>query len=189
MEPSSKTFEEMGRLTTAWSYLESTTEYTIWGMLGLTAELGPVVTWRLDLHQRWQLIMERAPEKHDAQAVQELKQIGQHLSTLTRDRNIIMKGVVHAKVSLPDNGEPKGYGRTLANAGDPLPFLVQPCWTIYRGGSKAKNYPISDHAVAIVRENVQLIASRIVDFNVRHGYKTATMPVEDVEGNWPVSLS
>lgn len=57
MEPSPQTFEEIGRLCVAWSYLEHVTEQTIWGVLELDDKLGPLITTRLDMRGRWDLIL------------------------------------------------------------------------------------------------------------------------------------
>jgi hypothetical protein len=71
-EPSQQTFQEIGTLCSAWSVLEMYTEKTIWGLLDADEKLGTIITGRLDLRARFELIFQHAPKKHLPADVQEL---------------------------------------------------------------------------------------------------------------------
>lgn len=73
MEPSPETFKEIGVLCVAWSSLEKCAEATIWGLLVADEKLGTVITGRLDLRARFELILQHAPKKHSPADVQELR--------------------------------------------------------------------------------------------------------------------
>src|ERR1700730_5237407 len=98
MEPSIETFEEIGRVCAAWDYLESVTEATVWGIIDADERLGPVITARLDLRGRWQMILEHAPKKLDAGKCEVLRKINKDLTPVMRDRNIIVHGLIHASI-------------------------------------------------------------------------------------------
>src|SRR5262249_50804280 len=136
MEPTPKTMEEIGRLCGAWSYLEVLTEQTLWGILDADEKLGPVITWRLDMRSRWQLILEHAPKKHDSKDIDELRAINKDLATVTRDRNIIAHGLVHAAMNFPGERPEPGVVDHLLKDAD---VMRVPCWTVFRGAEAGKN--------------------------------------------------
>lgn len=185
MEPSPETFEAAGRLCMAWSYLESQSESTLWGIVGADQQLGPLITWRLDLRNRWQMILEHASRKHDQIAVQQLRTINKDLVSVTRDRNIIVHGVAHATIV---NKQNLTYGEIIGSAGDDLPFVKIPCWTVFRGAEAGKSFPISTKAVEIVRTNIVKMGERVVGFNKLHNY-TESSVTGKIEDDWPMPLS
>lgn len=185
-EPSASTFEQVGRLCAAWSYLETVTEQTVWGIIGIDSKVGRFITWRLDLRGRWQLILDEATNKHTADDQKFLRNINKRVGIVTRDRNIIVHGVIRALVPLDPAAK---QGEVAAKTGDPsLSFSLVPCWTVFRGAEAGKNFPISNNAVEMVLLNVQKTAKEIVDFNVRHKYSAINFPALTVEASWPKSL-
>jgi hypothetical protein len=188
MEPSPQTFEEVGRLCTAWAYLEHVTEQTIWGVLEVDQKVGPVVTYRLDMGGRWSLLTEWAPRKHFPADVKVLSDIAAQVRTVNTDRNIIVHGLIHAEMELP-NQEPKPAPYTIVGkAGERLPFKRIPCWTVTRGPEAGKNFPISKEAVERVRLNIQKIGRDVVSFNARFNYTSTVTPMTEVEKDWPKLL-
>jgi hypothetical protein len=186
MEPTPETFMEMGQLCSSWSYLEAVTEEVLWGILDADQRLGPLITWRLDMRSRWQLILEHAPKKHGAKEMEELRSINKHLRTVTRDRNIIVHGLVHATLNLreprPPRGQPAGHLMIPEN------LMRIPCWTVFRGAEAGKNFPISTKAAKTVKENIGALARRVENFNARHGYPAGTPTNETIEADWPKPL-
>src|SRR5687768_5953228 len=89
-EPSRLTHEDVGRLCAAWSFLEYVTEQTLWGILDIKPDnkLGPLISWRLDMRGRWQLIIDQAESKHTKEDQATLRDINKKISDATRDRNI-----------------------------------------------------------------------------------------------------
>jgi hypothetical protein len=189
MEPLPETFEEIGRLCTSWAYLESVTEQTVWGVLGVDINLGRFITWRLDLRSRWQLILEQAPNKHSAEDVTALRAINKDVSTVARDRNIIVHGSMHTLVDLSTTGNPD-YGKDFANLGETFPVARVPCWTVFRGADVGKYFPVSKKAVEIARRNILTTAKHIVQFNKKHRYTSPTIVLEPhpAETEWPKPL-
>jgi hypothetical protein len=94
-EASPAIFQEVGRLCSAWSFLEKRTENMLWGILDADERLGPIITWRLDLRGRWQLILKHAHKKHGADQIKELRNMNKDIVVVTRDRNIIVHGLIH----------------------------------------------------------------------------------------------
>jgi hypothetical protein len=187
MEPSPQTYEQIGRLSSAWSYLEAVTDQTIWGILHLDDRLGPLITSRLDMRGRWDLILEWAPRKHSAGDVKELRDINIDIRTVNVDRNIIVHGIIHAMVNIPGRKPAPPY--TIAGkTGDNIPFVRAPCWTVSRGAEAGKNFPVSTQAVDIVCQNIQSIGERVQEFNKRFSYYKMVTPMPDVEKNWPKPL-
>jgi hypothetical protein len=174
-EPRAATYREMGRLCVAWSNLEGRSEATLWGILDADERLGPVITWRLDLRGRWQMILEHAPKKHNRQEVEEFRGINRRLIPVMRDRNIIIHGLVHA--SLEVEGEPKS-GDIIHG---PLRFVRPACWTVFRGSEAGKSFPISEDAVVIVRDNINFLAEQVIALNRRHGYTKHTLPTDQID--------
>lgn len=157
MEPSPETFEEVGRLCAAWSYLELVTEQSIWGVLEVADKLGPVITSRLDMRGRWQLLLEWAPRKHEHRDLDELRSINVDMAAVGTDRNIIVHGIIHASMALHEKPPPYTI---LGAAGATMPFHRPPCWTVARGPNAGKNFPISKKAVETVRLNIQKVGKR-----------------------------
>jgi len=184
MEPSRETFQEIGRLCSAWAALELHTEKTVWGIIGADDKLGPTITWRLDLRARWELILSHASRKHTEADIQELKAINKWLVTITRDRNIIVHGLIQALAAGRPDDEGK-YGDTVGEVGEPLPFVRPPCWVIYRGAEAGKNFPVSTNAVVVVRTNIDKASDRLLRFNRRVGYTVSSTWGLEVEASWP----
>jgi hypothetical protein len=178
-EPSAGTMEEMGRLCGAWSFLELQTEMAIWGILGVADKLGPVITSRLDMRGRWQLLLEWAPRKHKPKELEELRLLNSDVTNVNVDRNIIVHGLVHAVGRRKDGGVIHGV--------DPkdIEYDREPCWTISRGPQAGKNFPVSKKAVEIVRVNIQTVGHKLRKFNARFGYTHKVTPMPEVEKGWP----
>jgi len=128
----------VGKLCVGWSYLEAETEMLIWGIADADQTTGPNLTWHLNLQDRWKLILQRAHEKHGESDLPRLRKLKEKIDVLVRDRNIIVHGLVHGKISIP-------------NVPTESPTTVlPPVWTIFRGPDAGKNFPISESAVKIV---------------------------------------
>ena len=170
----------------AWSHLEARSEITLWGILEADERLGPIVTDRLDLRGRWDLILVHARKKHNSDDIERLRAINKDLVTVTRDRNIIVHGLVHARMitNKPlQSGDKIPGGTELQHL-----FVRPPCWTIFRGADAGKNFLISTAAVTIVRENIHTIEKRVTQFNKDHHY-AARRPLGDIlEAGWPAQL-
>lgn len=184
-EPTNETLIEIGRLCGAWSFLESVSEQTIWGLIGADLEIGSMITDRLDLRLRWELILKHAAKKHTETDVSELRNINKDITTATRDRNIIIHGIMHAMVIKKPT--PLQYGEAVQPE-DLLNVLRVPCWTIFKGVDAGKNFPVSSKAVETVRVNIQKIGKRTVAFNKRHQYFGKIRPEAPVETGWPTPL-
>jgi hypothetical protein len=130
MEPSPQTHEEVGRLCAAWAYLEHVAEQTIWGILEVDQKIGPIITYRLDLRGRWSLLTEWAPRKHSDADVKVLSNIAAQVRTVNTDRNIIVHGLIHAQMELPNHESKPAPYTIVGKAGERLPFAQIPCWTI-----------------------------------------------------------
>lgn len=186
MEPLARTYREIGKLCAAWSHLEHRTEATLWGILGLDASLGPLISWKQDLRGRWQLIIDHASKKHDEKDVASLRSINKDIITAIRDRNIIIHGLVHARMALPSD---LPRGSSIPGGNCPIyPMTSLPCWTVFRGEEKGKSFPISTEAVKIVVSNINKIGERLNVFNVTHNYHEASNPSTMIEQNWPKQL-
>jgi len=174
---------EIGRLCGAWAALEAVTEQTLWGILDADQRLGPLITGRLDMRARWELILEHAPKKHDAKEIEELRGINKDLTPVTRDRNIIVHGMVHAQIEIANKPEPG----TIVDIQEHQ-VVRPPCWTVFRGAQAGKNFPISKRAVEIVRENIRSLELRTSEFNKRHRYHLETLPEKDIVAGRPTPL-
>jgi hypothetical protein len=157
-------FEEVGRLCVSWSYLEGAMEATLCGILGLNDKLSELVTWKMDIQSRGQMIVDHAPSKHTAAEVGYLKDFNTKLKKVAKDRNIILHGRVHKSANRPS------------------------CWTVYRGEGKGKNYPVSPEAVIIARVNIHNLGLELSGFNDRHGYREFNKPSDVIETDWPKPL-
>lgn len=173
-EPTPATHEQVGRLCAAWAFLELMTEQTLWGILDITKsnKLGPLLTWRLDMRTRWQMILDHAPKKHSKDDIISLKEMNKKVGTVTRDRNIIVHGVIHGAWRLKETDK------------------VVPCWTAFRGVGAGKAYFVSTTSVSIVRENIQKLAHQVRDFNASKNYSEVSdlAATELVTETWPVPL-
>jgi hypothetical protein len=154
--------------------------------LCVDAGLGPVISWKQDLKGRWQLIIEHAWKRHNELAVAELRSINKDIITTSIDRNIVVHGLVHAKLSIPNN---LARGATISGGTVPIyPMTAPPCWTIFKGEGKGKSFPISTEAVTIIIDNINKIAERVAAFNLCHNYHEASIPSSTVEQSWPKKL-
>lgn len=169
-EPTRKTKQEIGSLCQAWAYLEVLTERAIWGMLKLDDTHGPLVTWRLDMKMRWEMLLNKAPE-HIPDEMEFLRKMNKDVTTCTRDRNIIVHGLIHARLVVGDHSEAKAF------------------WSVFRGADAGKKFPVSAFAAQTTRENIQLLCRRMDEFNERHLYWNITHDGAGVEQqNWPKRL-
>ncbi len=186
MEPTISTFKEIGRLCVGWSFLESMTEATLWGILDLDNRLGPLISWKQDMRGRWALIVEYAPTKHDETAIATLRQINKDIQQVNADRNIVVHGLVHSTVTVPLDWE---HGKAVPGGlQSSVPFDMPPCWTIFRGEGKGRNYPISSSAVKIITENIHNIVVRLAEFNKTHNYIDRSTLNADIVASWPTRL-
>ncbi|MDO8398415.1 MAG: hypothetical protein Q7T45_11415 [Bradyrhizobium sp.] len=158
-----KIFEEVGRLCVSWSFLEVVTEAAIWGLLDIDDTLAPLITWNKDLEQRGKLIVEHGTLKHPSEE-EALKKFNTGLRAVIQDRNIIVHGAVHKNESRP------------------------PCWTVWRGVGKGKNFPTSSDAAHIVRTNIDKLADQLRAFNARHNYGRTSRLSDQIENDWPKPL-
>jgi hypothetical protein len=169
-EPSEATKAEVGQLCGAWAFLEIVTEQAIWGILRLDRRIGAHVTWRLDMKMRWELLLKVAAE-HLPGEMSFLRKINKDVTTCTRDRNIIVHGVVHALLEGGDQSKPKAF------------------WTVFRGADAGKRFLVSTEAVRIVRENLQKLGVDMQDFNRRHNFPAHdSLTGGSAEQNWPKPL-
>ena len=157
-----------------WSFLEGVTEILLWGIEGADQTTGPNLSWRKNLSDRWKLILERAPEKHNENDLQTLRTLKNRIVVLVRDRNIIVHGLVHGKIRIPD----------VASESPTMEHV--PAWTVFRGPDAGKNFPISEGAVRIVYDNILKVSAEIQAFNKRHGYADHTQQGDEIEDNWPL---
>lgn len=181
MEPSAATYEKMGALCLAWSYLEMETEKTLIGLLSFNQELSRIFLWRMGMRQRWQMIVDEADTFLPSTDVSLLKAINKNIAVAMRDRNIIVHGLVNASLK-----------NTSLTPGSKLPIatttpedITPPCWTIFMGEGAGKRYLMSTDAVRIVLQNVQKLGDQLLEFNRRHGFKTVTEINSEIERDWP----
>jgi hypothetical protein len=80
--------------------------------------------------------MDWAPRKHKEVDVEWLRDINVDVEIVGSDRNVIVHGIVHATIEhqLP---KPPAYSRA-GEAGEALPFVRAPCWTISRGAKAGR---------------------------------------------------
>jgi hypothetical protein len=187
MEPRSSTFREIGRLCSAWAALEMETEATLWGILSLQPSIGPHISWRRDLKSRWLLIVDAADQRHCTNDATFLRKMKKDIIIVSRDRNVIVHGLIHGEVIIP--GPRREHGEVIPGGSIPsVPFSKQPCWTIFKGEDKGKSFPVSVDAVRIVHSNIGVLAERLRQFNKTHGYKIVSTISGGVEANWPKPL-
>jgi hypothetical protein len=186
LEPSPKTFEEIGKLCGAWSYLEMQSEATLWGILKIDQELGEVFTWKMGMRERWQMICREAKKRLPTEDHETLKAINKLVEVAMRDRNIVVHGLIHAKVVLPYK-PPKGSPLAGGLAG-PHSFDRIPCWSIYMGEAAAKSFEVSTLAVITIRENIMKISDKVQAFNSTHSYTETTEVNDSIESGWPLPL-
>ncbi len=181
-EPSEATYIEIGRLCSAWSFLEAVAETTLWGLLNVEERLGKIFTWQLDLRKRWEMILEHAPAKVDAVALDELRALNRLITIASRDRNIVVHGIVHAQAAIDISS---ARTNIQVPAGADITWIRVPCWTVFKGADKGKNFPISTDAVRVVRTNVQKIAHRLRAFNAQHHFSDNFTANKEIETGWP----
>jgi hypothetical protein len=183
MEPTTRTCREIGRLCIAYAALESEVECTVWGILDLDGRIGPIVTGRQDLRNRFQIILEYAERKHTKGDIVELKEINKWLTPIMRDRNIVVHGLVSA--TIVQHGPLPQRGTIVAQ---PFVFGRTPCWTITKGGDAGKSFPVSPEAVTLIRNNIGKVSDRLMRFNQRFNYRLTSQQSDIVEQGWPKSL-
>lgn len=66
--------------------------------------------------------------------------------------------------------------------------IQRPCWTVFRGIGKGKNFPASVEAATIVAGNIHKLAFELSEFNARHQYKQVNPTSERIESGWPRPL-
>ena len=187
IEPSAKTRREIGRLCAAWSLLEARSEATLWGIIGADQRLGPLISARLDLRGRWQMIIDQARRyKYHEDDLRILRQINADLTPIIQDRNIVIHGLIHALVIVPEEFADR------FKQGDSLPlgtaFAREACWTVFRGSQAGKSFPVSTEAVLVIRGNIDTISNRVRVFNRAHNYTEFMGGGEDVVREWPTPL-
>jgi hypothetical protein len=182
MEPTPKTFELIGRLCAGWAYLESLSEATIWGVLEIDVSLGKIITWPKDLTQMWTLLISEAPSRLTEDDVMFLKAINKKLVDLTKDRNIVVHGVVTAQAII-DEPAPEPYSKVT-----PKTHTIPPAWTVFRGQHAGKRFPISEDAVEIIYSNILKVCDELSEFNARHGFRITYFPYPEHNDEWPKRL-
>lgn len=182
-EPSRETFELIGRLCGAWSYLEYVTEHTAWGILGADAKWGEIISSKLDMKGFWNLIVDHAPDD----LKQELKNLRKLINDISDDRNIIVHGRVYAVIDDAKLKEKQTYD-AVGPVGEGYNFAVPPSWVVFKGPHASKCFPISTKAVEIVRENILSISRRVEAFNKRFGHYQGRNPNDEIATDWPKLL-
>jgi hypothetical protein len=168
-EPNQETMATIGSLCGAWAYLEIVTEQAIWGILKLDVKLGQHITWRLDMKMRWELLL-RIADEHLPQESEFLRKLNKHVKTCTRDRNVIVHGIIHALLEAGDPTKPRAF------------------WSVFRGADANKKFPVSTNAVVTVRNNLQRLGREMSDFNMRHNFPDTSLGGGFAEENWPKPL-
>lgn len=126
-------FEEIGRLCTAWAFLEYVIEREIHRRLNGSPETLDLITSKLDAKGRWELLCQITKGK-DADAHAALKAKTADMTSVTRDRNLIVHGLVKWN---PDDGM---------------------CWAVAKGAYAGKAQPASVDFVSGIRKAVQDLA-------------------------------
>jgi hypothetical protein len=81
------------------------------------------------------------------------------------DRNIIVHGLVHAAIITGADIDRSTINIPLKDAR--LEQLSRvPCWTVFMGEGKEKNYQVSTEAVSIVLDNIQKLGVDLREFNL-----------------------
>ena len=145
--PPRSLFEQTGRLCAAWAYLEYMIEEKIWHLLGIDETLGEYITYPLDGRGRWSLMMALLKEK-DQDEHDRLKPLTQRMEIVTRDRNLI----VHGLIGVSENGL---------------------TWTVYRGAYKAKPQPASQEFVEKTREEIGNLTALVRQEPLAKGWQIA----------------
>ena len=169
LEPLMATYREVGRLCTAWAFVEMLTEVTLLGVLDLSVELTETLIWPMTLQKRWATITKAARSKLPPEAANAARRLEKMVRQVGRDRNIVVHGLVHAKVF---------------SSGD----VREVCWTIFMGEDAGRNFPVSVSAARIIRLNAQQLGSEIGAFNIRHGFNRRSAQRIEVERDWPKPL-
>jgi hypothetical protein len=151
----------------AWAYLEVLCEQTLWGMLKLDKTHGPLVTWRLDMRARWQMILDKSNGLFSSEDEKIIRQINKGVTIAARDRNIIVHGVIHSIIATNDLKRPEAF------------------WTVFRGADAGKKFTVATIFVQIVCENIQLLCKRMEKFNKDHSYQSTSLEPRVPEQGWP----
>jgi hypothetical protein len=181
-EPSIETFQEIGRLC----FLELQTELTLVGLLSLNERQTRTFVWRMGITDRWKTLVNVADEALPKEDAETLRTIGKQITKCGNDRNIIVHGLVHASAKLkPDQKQLK----IIPHEGIGTDQLVRvPCWTVFMGEGKGKNYPIAKEAVSIVIKNIQKFANQLAKFNEAHNFRINSLRSETIEKDSPKLL-
>jgi hypothetical protein len=188
MEPYMRTYREIGRLCVAWSFLEGRSEQTLWGILNIDQDLGEVFTWTMNMQHRWQMIVRESKKRLSQSDYETLKSIQNSLSVALRDRNIIIHGLVNSFVQRDATEREPELGEIVPERVLLTSLARTPCWTIYVGEDKGRNFSISTEAVKTVINNVSVITARVTDFNKIHNFRKRTPPTLPIETEWPKRL-
>jgi len=158
-------------------------ERTLCGVLRITPDISKALIWHLPLRQRWQVIVRESKSRLPVEKVELLRQLSKRIEKIARDRNIVVHGVIHAKISAVSK----------TKRGDKLPlrqaeYSRAPCWTIYIGEDAGKNFPISKLALQKIIANIQNVTNELEVFNSEHNFVIGTDPDDYVQTDWPKSL-
>ncbi|MCJ2009172.1 hypothetical protein [Methylobacterium sp. J-092] len=169
--PEPELFEQIGRLCSSWSLLETLSEATIWGLLKVKPNVGEAITGRMDMRGRWQLLLDTAKNIHNDTDMACLKGFDRDIKVLNQDRNVVVHGVMSAIINEEQNA-----------------YELGPAWSVQRGGNAGKRYPVSTEAVTIIRENIRTTGDKLAEFNGRFGYAIQSFPLGEVVKGWPLRL-
>jgi hypothetical protein len=186
-EPSEITYQKIGALCVAWAFLEMQTEIALRGMLGLNDSQTKVLVWNLKLTDRCAKLKSIAKERLSGLELEELDTLCTKIAKTADDHNIIIHGIVHAAIYHPKQLPPEGF-TTIHDALHEQKVVQVPCWTIFQGNGKGKNFPISSDAVEVVCSKVKTLGFSLKEFNKRNNFKFSPMLSDHVERDWPKPL-
>jgi hypothetical protein len=187
MEPTPQTYQQIGALCAAWSYLEMQTEKTLRGLLKMDERLARIFIWRLGMRERCSLIKQEASNSLSEENAETLKDIIYNIQISATDRNIIIHGLMHATLEIPSHVD-KTKISIPVGATEPIPFARIPCWTIFMGEGKGKSYAVSTEAVSIVLENISKLGTLLRNFNTENGFTQYSEMNNFIEKDWPKRL-
>jgi hypothetical protein len=136
-----RTYREIGRLCVGWSFLEGRSEQTLWGILNIDQDLGETFTWTISIRNRWQMIVREAKKRLPSSDYETLKSINKDLNVSTRDRNIIVHGLVNSLVQRDASEREPDIGSVVPEQVLMTALARVPCWTIYIGEEAGRNFP------------------------------------------------
>jgi hypothetical protein len=186
-EPSNATYQKIGALCVAWAYLEMQTEKAMRGLLALTEPQTKMFVWGIKVTDRCARLKEAAKGKITGDELRDFNLLCTQISQTADERNVIVHGLVHAAVkrpsSIPNDGVLSAHNKL------PEEIIAQvPCWTVFQGTGKGKNYPISTTAVETVLSKIQTLADRLRKFNTAHQFNYNPSVGDQIEANWPSPL-